>query len=397
MVACVPPLFASIFAFISPCLARLSPAASMLDVTHGVVFCALLGSVYASSPCPPRCECSEAAHTVKCVSKDLRSVPTGIPGYTRNLFITGNHISRIGPESFRGLENVTNLSLSNNRIIEVESNAFLGLRSLRSLDLSNNHLAVIHPEAFIILNQSLRELNLSRALYNHSSVTDLATALRWSSLESLWGLDLSHNNLFFLPSCIFSHLSSLRRLHLSNNSLVALHNSTLSGLAQLEVLDLTLNAFKNLPEEGLRELDSLPLASLRLGQNPLTCTCGIEPFALWLNRSRERIRDVEGLMCAFPANMRNVSILSVGTMTLGCHKAAVGADLALQTSYVFLGIVLGFIGLTFLFVLYLNRKGIKKRVYDMRDACREVWEGYHYRFEIDSDPQLSQVSTSVDA
>lgn len=78
-----------------------------------VFVCALLGSVRAS--CPPGCECSEAAHTVKCVSKDLRSIPTGIPGYTRNLFITGNQISRIGPDSFAGLVNVTNLSLSNNR------------------------------------------------------------------------------------------------------------------------------------------------------------------------------------------------------------------------------------------------------------------------------------------
>lgn len=86
---------------------------NMRNLAQRVVFCALLGSVYAS--CPPRCECSEAAHTVKCVSRDLRSIPTGIPGYTRNLFITGNQISRIGPESFKGLENVTNLSLSNNR------------------------------------------------------------------------------------------------------------------------------------------------------------------------------------------------------------------------------------------------------------------------------------------
>lgn len=85
----------------------------MLDLAQRVVLCALLGSVCAS--CPPRCECSEAAHTVKCVSRDLRSIPTGIPGYTRNLFITGNQIGRIGPESFKGLDNVTNLSLSNNR------------------------------------------------------------------------------------------------------------------------------------------------------------------------------------------------------------------------------------------------------------------------------------------
>ncbi|XP_005752644.1 trophoblast glycoprotein a [Pundamilia nyererei] len=366
----------------------------MLDLTQGIVFCALLASVYAS--CPPRCECSEAAHTVKCVSKDLQSIPAGIPGYTRNLFITGNQISRIGPESFKGLENVTNLSLSNNRISEVESLTFKGLHRLRSLDLSNNQLAVIHPEAFAVLNQSLRELNLSRALYNHSAVTSLSTAFHWSSLETLRALDLSDNSLIFLPPCIFSYLSSLRMLRLSNNSLVAIHNSTLSGLEQLEVLDLTLNALKTLSEEGLQELDSLPRAALLLGENPFTCTCGIEPFAQWLNRSQNRIRDVESLACVFPASMRNTSLLAVGTMTLGCHERDAAADLALQTSYVFLGIVLGFIGLIFLFVLYLNRKGIKKRIYDMRDACREVWEGYHYRFEMDSDPRLSQVSNSAD-
>lgn len=282
------------------------------------------------------------------------------------------------------------------RISEVESNTFAGLLRLRSLDLSNNQLAVIHPEAFTVLNQSLRELNLSRALYNHSSVVDLATSLRWSSLGSLRVLDLSDNSLILLPSHIFSHLSGLQRLQLSNNSLVAIHNSTLSGLEQLEELDLTLNALKMVPEEGLQELDSLPRAALLLGENPFTCTCGIEPFALWLNRSQDRVRDAEDLACAFPSSMRNTSMLSVGTLTLGCHQRDAGADLALQTSYVFLGIVLGFIGLIFLFVLYLNRKGIKKRIYDMRDACREVWEGYHYRFEVDSDPRLSQVSTSAD-
>ncbi|XP_045565761.1 LOW QUALITY PROTEIN: trophoblast glycoprotein [Salmo salar] len=360
-----------------------------------IVFFALLCSISGRAfGCPLRCECSEAAHTVKCVSKYLRSVPSGIPGYTRNLFITGNQISRIGPESFKGLDNLTTLSLSNNRITEVESQTFSGLRSLRSLDLSSNQLTVINPEAFTVPGHTLRELNLSRALYNHSSVMDLAVSLRWSTLGEIRTLDLSGNSLIYLPSHTFSYLGGLRRLILANNSLVALYNGTFSGLDSLEQLDLTFNALRTIQEEGLAELDSLvPGARLILGENPWTCICGIEPFAAWLNSSQGHVGDAESLVCAFPPDMRNISLLRVA---LGCHRVDEGADLALQTSYVFLGIVLGFVGLVFLLVLYLNRQGIKKRINDMREACTEVLEGYHYRYELDSDPRLSQVSTTAD-
>ncbi|KAL2080506.1 hypothetical protein ACEWY4_024299 [Coilia grayii] len=361
-----------------------------------IVLSAVVCACHAGAVCPTGCECSEAALTVKCVSKDLQDIPSGIPGYTRNLFITGNYISRIGPESFKGLVNVTTLSLSNNRISQIESHTFAGLRSLRSLDLSGNQLVVIHPEAFSVPSRTLRDLNLSRSLYNHTSVKDLAVSLRWSVLSSLQGLDLSGNGLIYLPDHIFSHLGSLRRLQLANNSLVAIHNGTFSALDRLEELDLSLNAFRTFRQEALRELDGLPWVRLHLGLNPYTCTCGIEPFAAWLNESQARVADAERLSCAFPAALRNTSILGVTEVPLGCHRAGEGPDLALQTSYVFLGIVLGFVGLMFLFVLYLNRKGIKKRIYDMRDACREVWEGYHYRYEIDSDPRLSHVSSSAD-
>ncbi|XP_056597527.1 trophoblast glycoprotein a [Triplophysa dalaica] len=349
-----------------------------------------------ASSCPSGCECSEAALTVKCVSKDLRDIPTGIPGYTRNLFITGNHISHIGPESFQGLDNVTNLSLSNNRISEVKSHTFSSMRSLRSLDLSNNQLALIHPEAFAVQGSMLRELNLSRALYNHSSVIDLATSLCRSSLGDLLVLDLSSNGLVYLPPGIFSHLVSLQRLQLANNSIVVIHNGTFTGLDHLQELDLTHNALRTLRDEALQELEHLRTVRLHLAENPFTCICDIEPFAEWLNASRALVVDVESLACVFPIELQNTSLLMVGELELGCHRAGETDNLALQTSYVFLGIVLGFVGLMFLFVLYLNRKGIKKRIYDMRDACREVWEGYHYRYEIDSDPRLSQISTTAD-
>ncbi|TSO05448.1 Trophoblast glycoprotein [Bagarius yarrelli] len=361
-----------------------------------VVFSLMCVHVTRSVSCPAGCECSEAAQTVKCVSKDLQDIPTGIPTYTRNLFITGNHIRRIGPECFKGLDNVITLSLSGNRISEVESRTFSSFLNLRSLDLSSNQLQVIHAEAFVMHNHTLKELNFSRALYNHSSVTNLAVALQWSSLDSLLSLDLSSNGLIVLPPHIFLHMSNLRRLQLTNNSIVSVSNESLLGLEHLEELDLSHNALKTFSAGGLMELERIPKAKLHLGQNPYTCNCGIEQFIMLLNTLQDRIVDAELLVCVYPVEFRNFSLLLARKLVLECHHVPESSNMALQTSYVFLGIVLGFVGLMFLFVLYLNRNGIKKRIYEMRDTCREMWEGYHYRYEMDSDPRLSQLSKSAD-
>lgn len=82
--------------------------------------CVFLGGVLFITPyqcfeCPFGCECFAVTHTVKCVSKDLLTVPQNIPRFTRNVVITGNNIRKIGPHSFTELQNVTNVILSKNR------------------------------------------------------------------------------------------------------------------------------------------------------------------------------------------------------------------------------------------------------------------------------------------
>uniref|UniRef100_A0A667YW18 Trophoblast glycoprotein 1a n=1 Tax=Myripristis murdjan TaxID=586833 RepID=A0A667YW18_9TELE len=308
----------------------------VVRVFLGILLCA----PYQCLECPFGCECFAVTRTVKCVSKNLRAVPQSIPGYARTVIITGNNIQRIGPDSFTELENVTNLILSNNRITEVASRSFSALTNLRFLDLSGNQLALIHPEALSIAGSPLQELNLSRSLYNSTSLTDITTALRWGGLRGLLRLDLSGNHLALLPPGMFSHLPNLLHLLLLNNSL-------LGKLGSVRIL---------------------------LGYNPYTCSCETLDFVVWLNNSWAQVADVDAVRCASPRGLREVT------------------DLSLQTSYVFLGLVLGFVGMIFLFVLYLNRKGMKKWITDMRDACRDVLEGYHYRYEIDSDPRLGHLS-----
>ncbi|XP_008321679.1 trophoblast glycoprotein-like [Cynoglossus semilaevis] len=356
------------------------------------MFLGLLFSPYQCLECPPGCECFAVTHTVKCVSQDLLRVPQRIPGFTRTVIVTGNNIHRVSPNSFTDTGNVTNVILSNNRIVEMESHSFSALTNLRFLDLSGNQFALIHPEALSIPGSPLQELNLSCSLYNFTAVTDLTTALRWGGLRGLLRLDLSGNHLALLPPGMFSHLPNLKQLFLTNNSLVAIYSGTFSGINHLEMLDLTKNAFRTFGADSLLELEKLGQIRILLGNNPYSCSCEIRSFVTWLNESRAQL-DLDGVRCALPRALSNAQLRGLSIQAIGCvvQVQAEVTDLSLPTSYVFLGLVLGFVGMVFLLVLYLNRKGMKKWIIEMRDACRDVLEGYHYRYEIDCDPRLGHI------
>uniref|UniRef100_A0A8C0GSP8 Trophoblast glycoprotein a n=1 Tax=Chelonoidis abingdonii TaxID=106734 RepID=A0A8C0GSP8_CHEAB len=361
----------------------------------GTASASLLLAPLACQACPAPCECSEPARTVKCVLKELSAVPAEIPGYTRNLFITSNQIAPAQPTASLGSRPPAPLSPlpaldSGCRISTVESHAFSALPSLRYLDLSNNRLVTIYPDAFNSRNNSIWELNLSRSFYNSSTIQPVAAAIVQGGFRSLSRLELTNNEIVYLPLDMFSSLHSLRHLDLRNNSLVDIKNSTFAGL-DLEHLDLTLNALKTLRIEALAELGRQLRLRLFLKENPFVCNCDIEDLVSWLNQSQQ-VADVEKLACVFPRHLQNTSLMDLAGAELGCHSSQHSKN-TLQTSYVFLGVVLGIIGVIFLFVLYLNRRGIKTWVNSTRDACRNFMEEYRYRYEIDSDPHVTQIST----
>lgn len=82
-----------------------------LCVFLGILLCA----PHQCLECPVGCECFAVTRTVKCVSKDLLTVPQSAPGYARTVVITGNNMHQIAADSFTEMENVTNIILSNNR------------------------------------------------------------------------------------------------------------------------------------------------------------------------------------------------------------------------------------------------------------------------------------------
>ncbi|XP_043117933.1 trophoblast glycoprotein b [Puntigrus tetrazona] len=344
------------------------------------------------SSCPAQCSCETSA--VSCVSQNLTSVPQPLPENIITLNINGNEIWNLNSESFpRPLEHLTNLYASGSQVEQLDSLAFKNLPRLKLLDLSNNRILGFSVEA-LPKDNKIEVLNLSRSLYNHSYVGVLADVFT-HRLPKVSHLDLSSNDLVLLPEGMFTGLSDLTVLDLRNNSLVAISNDTFWNRA-LKELDLRDNALKVLPNVTLEKLSSVPDLRVRLAGNPWRCDCNIEDMLIWLER-HQFVVDRLNLTCYSPAGLKNVSLLTLEQPQLSCWSDDGHAmDRVLEPSYVFLGMVLALIGVIFLLVLYLNRKGIKRWMYNIRDACRDHMEGYHYRYEINSDPRLANLSLNSD-
>ncbi|NXH14574.1 TPBGL protein, partial [Bucco capensis] len=297
--------------------------------------------------------------------------PRELPLTVHNLTIAGSNLSVLRRAAFapaRPLPDLRLLRLHHDNIHTLEDMALQGLPSLRTLDLSHNPLLSVASGAFAGA-PLLRTLQLNQALL-------LAGAN--PSLEEQLALAL--------------HNLTLRRLELAGNRLPAVPLGLLP--LGLEELDLRNNSLRRLAAGELRSLEGSGLRALRLtlGANPLSCDCALRPFLAWLRASLSRVPDARSLRCAGPPPLRGTALLRLRPEGLVCAAGEAGQ---LETaSYVFFGIVLALIGIVFLMVLYLNRRGIKRWLHNLREACRDQMEGYHYRYEQDADPHsASTIST----
>ncbi|RXM30270.1 Trophoblast glycoprotein [Acipenser ruthenus] len=360
--------------------------AGLVIFLHAVV----LVSAQATT-CPQNCECSGLGRTVTviCGNKGLNAIPQPLPLNVKTLVITGNDIPHLKQDAFpQSLDQLTNLNLSLNKIEVIDPFVFVKMPSLKELDLSNNRIFKFNPEAFST-NNVLHTLDLSSTLFNNSFIEEISALVQNETLVNLVTLKLSGNDVLYLPEEMFASLPNLTTLDLRNNSIVNLKNGTFKNL-RLESLDMRENSLKELSNATLDDFDLQPGISIQLADNAWVCDCNIEDLLLWLGRS-DAVLDKGNLSCALPDSLRDTRLLEVNVSELHCSYSEDMKSI-LQTSYVFLGIVLALIGVIFLLVLYLNRKGIKKWIYNIRDACRDHMDGYHYRYEISTDPRLTNLS-----
>lgn len=329
------------------------------------VCAALMGTVLfcaSAENCPGSCFCVNSTATVSCLDLQETDIPGDIPPWVNTLILRGNNVSTIPECAFAPngteLELVT-LLLSHNNIQVIEPYAFLGLPRLQVLDLSHNQLFAISEVAFYGLG-GLRYLSMNDTL-TASGARHLSGALSTQSLRSLSRLELAGNRLETVPLARLDTLN-LHALVLTNNRIEMINKDNITSFSEIRKLHVF------------------------LAQNPFKCTCEIETFYHWL-KNVSQCPDAHRLFCAQPDGKRGVAVEKLRDEDVDCRSAELEA-----VSYVFLGIVLALIGVVFLMVLYLNRKGIKRWLNNIREACRDQMEVYHYRYEQDSDPRLANVA-----
>ncbi|XP_063813025.1 trophoblast glycoprotein-like [Pseudophryne corroboree] len=316
--------------------------------------------------CPLNCYCQSNTGLVQCHFPSPQEVLVDIPYWVQNLSLTGSNITFLQASIFRSngtnLSNLSTLILTNNNIEAIDPDAFLQMPSLTTLDLSFNCLHSIPNATFMGLSQ-LQVLKLNCAL-GEPAQRELLLNSQWAeSLRSLRTLEITGNELPSFPSTVLN-IESLQTIHIGNNSIERVDVETISALKVKKV-------------------------HVYLSPNPIVCDCDIRAMLLWLRNTSQTL-DAHILQCSTPPNLNGTLVAHLQSDNLKC----INEDLE-TASYVFFGIVLALIGVIFLMVLYLNRRGIKRWLNNFREACRDQMEGYHYRYEQDSDPRRSNASTGI--
>nr|XP_046261100.1 toll-like receptor 7 [Scatophagus argus] len=316
-------------------------------------------------------------------------------GELRCLNLSGNAMSQsLNGSEFTYLTNLQYLDFSSNRLDLLYSTAFQELKSLVILDISNNNHYFESEGLTHMLNFTRNLKNLKILKMNHNKIsTSTNTEMESESLERLefrdnrldmlWRdgdtryvnyfkkllnltvLDISHNNLNFIPHQVFSGLpDKLSELYIKNNKLKSFSWGKLQLLRSLQVLDLSGNSLTTVPRMlsnctkslkklilhknqiqkltpdflkdayNLKYLDlsfnriehieksSFPddvvnqMDMLLLHKNKFLCSCSAIWFVTWLNATTVTIpRLATDVICASPGAQRGHPVVSVDLLT----------------------------------------------------------------------------------
>ncbi|XP_068184730.1 toll-like receptor 7 [Antennarius striatus] len=309
----------------------------------------------------------------------------------RCLNLSGNAMSQsLNGSEFTYLTNLQYLDFSYNRLDLLYSTAFQELKNLVILDISNNNHYFESEGLTHMLNFTRNLKNLKTLMMNGNKISTTTNTemesqslerleFRHNRLDMLWRdgdtrfvnyfkklvnltvLDISYNNLNFIPQQVFSSLpDKLTVLYVKNNKLKSFAWGKLQLLQNLQVLDLSGNSLTTVPRilsnctKSIRELilhdnqilkltpdflkdaynlkyldlsynriahiekSSFPddvvnqMKMLLLHKNKFLCSCNAIWFVSWLNWTTVTIpRLATDVTCASPGAQRGHPVVSV--------------------------------------------------------------------------------------
>ena len=314
--------------------------------------------------------CDKAGFT----NKTIKTALTKLPPSVDVLRIKGDVLEELPLNIFGKADNQRKLEildLSNNHIRRIHGKTFHHVKTVKHLILDNNDLYMADKVNMFSNFVNLTMLSLNDALDDEMEggkhtvqLYQVVYSVAMTKLETVF---LNDNNLKDGTLVILYYLPALKHLHLSRNQLEYVHLES-SWLESVEMLNLTNNSISGLSEKATQALEkahnlrkSSAQITIDITENPINCNCTARQFIEWLNKTEVNIYKKETLTCATPSVLKGRRILSLKPEEVE-HCSISKSPTKTRGSIIAVGVIVGIIGVLFIIVMYMNRKGVKKRV-----------------------------------
>ncbi|XP_053353400.1 toll-like receptor 7 [Clarias gariepinus] len=209
---------------------------------------------------------------------------------------------------------------------------FKKLMALKSLDISHNNLNFIPNQVFQNLPETLEEFNIT----NNKLKSFYWDGLRF--LPNLMVLDLSGNQLTSVPLKLSNCSKSIETLVLRKNQISRLSTEFLQDAFSLKKLDLSYNQIKYIEESSFPEGIIDKLEVLFLNNNRFVCSCNATWFVRWINRTSVNIpRLATDVNCASPGTQRGQSVISLNLQA--CQYNSLSIIISILSTSVILSVL----------------------------------------------------------